>query len=586
MGIPLPALGIKTPETPDPMAQAGRLIALKNLIQANQEGQLNLQQKQIALNDQQAMTTALHQWDGQDLDNLPGLVLKNGGSAQAVLGLKTSLLKQKQDLANLDQTQLKNQADKNDFLLGHLNNINKVPDEDLIPSLKDAVAQSMKKGYLTPQESAQIENMYNLPPDQIRNQLSIFEKGLMGGKAQLAQEDKERQLAAEEMASQARKESAEKPTTASLAQKAAAGDQQAAAALKLAKTPNPTETDKAVSDYLSAHGLENTPSNRDKARADLVSRGVILHQQAGLPAIELEGATKTPAPADASGRHPEVLERLQPGMSAMIKALADGRMQFPGSFALKSPYWNKVLQLVGEYDPTFDATNYKTRASTRKDFTSGKAANNIRSLNTAIGHLNSLEEAAKGLNNGGFPLWNYIANKSLKETGDPRVVQFNNAANAVAGELATIFKNTSGTDQEIKAWRDQLSSSSSPAQINASLHQLIQLMGSRMNALNYQWKEGMGRARDFHLLSPESIQILNGIGAKNLVQEDEKPLLGEEEAPPPSKSQPTASKTTKQAAPTKSATMEDVRAFATARHISLNEAKNAFKKAGYSVNGQ
>jgi hypothetical protein len=58
--------------------------------------------------------------------------------------------------------------------------------------------------------------------------------------------------------------------------------------------------------------------------------------------------------------------------AAQVKALAEGRMAFPTGTALKSAYWQDMLQKVAQFDPSFDAVNYNARAGTRKAFTSGK----------------------------------------------------------------------------------------------------------------------------------------------------------------------------------------------------------------------
>jgi hypothetical protein len=92
----------------------------------------------------------------------------------------------------------------------------------------------------------------------------------------------------------------------------------------------------------------------------------------------------------------DYLKQLDAGTANMVKALADGRKSFPSGSALRAPYWQEMLAHVSNYDPGFDEVNYTGRSATRRDFTSGKAANNIRALNTAIGHLGHLEEQIGG----------------------------------------------------------------------------------------------------------------------------------------------------------------------------------------------
>ena len=98
-GIPLPALDVRPPAAPpNQLEQLGQILGLKNAIQNAplqnqalqqqvQAGSMENQQRQVQLQDQQAVTKAMQQWDGKDLNALPTLVLKNGGSGMAVMGL-------------------------------------------------------------------------------------------------------------------------------------------------------------------------------------------------------------------------------------------------------------------------------------------------------------------------------------------------------------------------------------------------------------------------------------------------------------------------------------------------------------------
>ena len=116
------------------------------------------------------------------------------------------------------------------------------------------------------------------------------------------------------------------------------------------------------------------------------------------------------------------------------------------------------------------------------------------------------------MDNSDLTLWNTIKNKGLETTGDPRVTRFKNAATAVESELASVFKGTGATDQEIKQWRQNLSSAQSPAQLRAAVKEAVGLMGGRMGAIEDQWLQTMGTKRDVPLLSERSRKILEKRG--------------------------------------------------------------------------
>ena len=208
----------------------------------------------------------------------------------------------------------------------------------------------------------------------------------------------------------------------------------------------------------------------------------------------------------------EILESLPKGERSLIQSILDYRVDPARVTSLRRGERKKIMEYVTAVDPTFDMTQYNARYKTRQDFTSGKAANNIRSLNTAVGHLGTLAKAAEELQNAGSPVWNSISNFGLSQVGDPRVKKFLVAANAVESELASVFKGMGATDQEIKAWREALSSSDSPEQLKATIEQAIQLLGSRLGALSSQFEIGTGKPKDFKILNDESRRVLQGLG--------------------------------------------------------------------------
>lgn len=191
--IPLPALSVRPPEQQDLLGQFSKLQALKGMQQQQQEQGLQIQQQQQQMADQKAMTTAMHEWDGKNLDDLPSLILKHGGSANAVFTTKQQILGQKEKLSQIAKddattgaTNLETAAKKNDMLLGKLQSVTDGP--SLIAATQDAV----QSGLLDPQHAEAAQKIAQLPPEQFKQTLSVFEKSLMGQKAQFEQAQKEK----------------------------------------------------------------------------------------------------------------------------------------------------------------------------------------------------------------------------------------------------------------------------------------------------------------------------------------------------------------------------------------------------------
>ena len=192
-----------------------------------------------------------------------------------------------------------------------------------------------------------------------------------------------------------------------------------------------------------------------------------------------------------------------------VKALAEGRMAFPAGFALKSPYWQHMIQMVSQYDPQFDAVNYNARAKTRADFTSGKSAQSINALNTVIGHMQTLSDAADKLNNTSFPAYNSVANTLASATGDPRIKQFDATKKAVIDELTRVYRGSGGSEGDIKMWGDQISAANSPEQLHGVIGQIGDLLDSKLHALGAQYKQGMGTTEmPIQLVTPHAADAL------------------------------------------------------------------------------
>lgn len=217
----------------------------------------------------------------------------------------------------------------------------------------------------------------------------------------------------------------------------------------------------------------------------------------------LPGETPLPLPTGE-----EFLKTLPQPIADQVKGIADGRIAFPGGFALKSPYWQRMVTLVSQYDPNFDAVNYNARNKTRSDFTSGKSAQNITAFNTAIQHLDTLYNSIDGLENSGFRVWNKIANP-IRENADPKYAaamqKFQTARTAVADELTRAFRGMGGNVHDIIQWEKNINSADSPEALRASISQAIELLNGRLESVADQYNRGMGTTKQpIELLSPKA----------------------------------------------------------------------------------
>jgi len=210
------------------------------------------------------------------------------------------------------------------------------------------------------------------------------------------------------------------------------------------------------------------------------------------------------------------LNNYEPDVQKTAKMLINDQIQLPSGMALKTPYWIAVMNAAADVDPMYNAANFATRLQTRKSFTSGADAKNITSINTLVGHLDSLRAAANELHNGKFPILNKLANSYVTNTGGGSVGKFDATAKAVESELAAVFKGTGApTDQEVKEWRKNFDAAQSPEQMQTVIKQAVELMGSRLSALQTKYEQSMGKMGDgknIEVLNARSRDILSKMG--------------------------------------------------------------------------
>lgn len=227
------------------------------------------------------------------------------------------------------------------------------------------------------------------------------------------------------------------------------------------------------------------------------------------PGLSLPGQAPAAPAQNATGLQGEdFLKTLPKNMADQIKALADGRMQFPGGMALKTPYWQNMVTMVSQYDPNFDQINYNTRTATRKAFTSGAESKSLNALNTVMGHLDEFDKAAAALNNTGFTMWNQAVNTiggKVNPELKARLNRFDLTKQAVVDEMEKAYRGSGGSQAGIDAWKKTVDSADSYQALQASMQQGVRLLESKIGALGDQYNKGMGTsAHGLELLNPKA----------------------------------------------------------------------------------
>jgi hypothetical protein len=208
----------------------------------------------------------------------------------------------------------------------------------------------------------------------------------------------------------------------------------------------------------------------------------------------------------------EYLKTLSPAKANEVKAIAEGRQNI-SAMGYRGAQRQQMLEMVNQYDPDFDQTQFAARSSTRRDFSSGQAAKNITAINTAIGHIGTMDELASALGNKDLKLANSIVNRIATETGNPSVNNYSLAKTAVSDEMMRVFRQVGASDTEAARWEKAFDAANSPAQMKGAMRTAATLLNSRVQALGDQWKNTMGdtvKAPEIvHAKSKEVLEKLN-----------------------------------------------------------------------------
>lgn len=224
------------------------------------------------------------------------------------------------------------------------------------------------------------------------------------------------------------------------------------------------------------------------------------------------------APGDPTATGEDFLRTLPPARAAQIRAIANGDIPLPTATGRNSAVAQQIQQQVLQYDPNATAFNLQTRAATRKAFTSGKDADEIKSLNTFAGHIDKLDHAIDNLRNGNVPWQNQVGQWwNMKVWGDTTtqkaVDDFKTWAGLSANEVTKLTRGGEGAEGDIKYWRDRLNAANSPEALHTVARDMVEAVQSRLESLKNKYNEGMQTVdKPLPMVTANTLSVFNRIG--------------------------------------------------------------------------
>ena len=206
------------------------------------------------------------------------------------------------------------------------------------------------------------------------------------------------------------------------------------------------------------------------------------------------------------------LSKFDPTIAEDIKGLADYSGNLSEISSKRSNQSSKLFGLAKMYDNTFTTTEFNKRKKFQLDMADnspGTVGYNILTLNTLGGHLGLLKNKGLQLSNGSITPANFIITTAQQMSGNPNIVNFEEAKSVVDSELERALTGVGATQEGLRVRNKILAKTASPQQIMGAIDTLQDIAGTRLKNLAAQYKSVMGKdAPEGSIVFPENQGML------------------------------------------------------------------------------
>jgi hypothetical protein len=229
---------------------------------------------------------------------------------------------------------------------------------------------------------------------------------------------------------------------------------------------------------LATQRIEQQKANAESAKAEIAAK--TFNATYG-GSVDAQG---NPLTGDA------LLARAKQNPQAMM--LANYQLAPPSSRIDSDPKYAGLFAQIKALNPDYDATQFDNRKKTRMAFTTGTQGQQINAMNTAVQHLDLLQQAADALKNGTFRPGNALYNTVSNMFGGTAPGSYEQIKHYVDGEIGNVVTKGAVTVNEFGQQAKSGGSPSSPAQMKTYIDNAIQIMASKVKSLKYQAGQALG----------------------------------------------------------------------------------------------
>jgi hypothetical protein len=233
-----------------------------------------------------------------------------------------------------------------------------------------------------------------------------------------------------------------------------------------------------------------------------------------VPQSGASAGTPTVDPNSTGKERMDQLMATNPNYARKVQSAVNGDIPLPVN-ARNNPQAQRFIDDVLAVDGSTSASDFTTRAATRKDYASGVASRVTKSLNTTIKHAGQLDSDVDNLHN--YTYFPHLANAvhdAYSGNTDPEYQKakskFEEDKEAFVKELDFTLSGGHSSVSGSAELRDKISRADSPEAMHAAIQSALHLLSARLDSHTRGFNEGTKSQRDGQdFLYPENRAIYN-----------------------------------------------------------------------------
>lgn len=205
------------------------------------------------------------------------------------------------------------------------------------------------------------------------------------------------------------------------------------------------------------------------------------------------------------------LDRPESESSKIVDMIGTYRMAPYQGVAARSPVAASIMEQVGTKYPDYNAAEYQGRSRAIAAFKTGRQGDIVRSLNTSIDHLDTIQELGDAMKNHDTQAVNRIASFIGQQTGSAAPTNLQEAARIVGAEIQKALGAMTGHEREEAA--AAFANIKSPEQITGAVQTAQRLLAGQMRSLQrqYETSTGLKNFTTSGILDPRTIEVLGSL---------------------------------------------------------------------------